>query len=235
MPSLILLPGLACDAELFRDQLPTWSQRHAVKVSDAHARFDTLPAMARALLDENPGAHVWVGCSMGGMLALEIHRQAPERVLSLALLGSTARPDTPELIQLRSEAITLFEAGRMDEVLRANVMFAFHPYNVGPNARDKQLVAGYLAMIQRAGAAALVQQNRAVMARIDQRPFLHQLRCPLLLACGDADGLTPLECSQEIAAAVPQAQLVVLERCGHMLSWEQPDAVTQAVLQWLAP
>jgi pimeloyl-ACP methyl ester carboxylesterase len=235
MPSLILLPGLACDAELFRDQLPAWSQRHAVKVSDAHARFDTLPAMARALLDENPGAHVWVGSSMGGMLALEIHRQAPERVLGLALLGSTARPDTPELLQLRSDAITLFEAGRMDEVLRANVMFAFHPYNVGPNARDKQLVADYLAMIHRAGAAALVRQNRAVMARIDQRPLLHQLRCPVLLACGDADGLTPLECSQEIAAAVPQAQLVVLERCGHMLSWEQPDAVTQAVLQWLAP
>ena len=205
MRSVILVPGLACDAELFRDQLPQLQTTHRVHVSDAHTRFRALPQMAAALLAEHPGAHIWVGSSMGGMLALEVHRQAPQRVLGLALLGSTARADTPELIRLRSEAIALFEQGRMDEVLRANVMFAFH----ADSAFDPDMVRRYLAMIRRAGVEQLVRQNRAVMARIDQRPHLQTIRCPLLLACGDADQLTPSECSREMAAAVPQARLEV--------------------------
>ena len=83
MHSVILLPGLACDAELFRDQLAALQTTHRLSVSHAHTRFYTLPQMAAALLAEHAGAHVWIGSSMGGMLALEVHRQAPRRVIGL--------------------------------------------------------------------------------------------------------------------------------------------------------
>jgi pimeloyl-ACP methyl ester carboxylesterase len=229
MHTLLLLPGLACDAEHFRDQLPALRARHRVHVSDAHFRFDTLPQMAAALLAEHAGALVCIGSSMGGMLALEMHHQAPQRLAGMALLGSTARPDTPELIKLRSEAITLFEAGRMDEVLRANVLFAFHPEAAGNAA----LIEAYVAMIQRAGAPALVRQNRAVMARRDMRAALAGITCPLLVACGDSDALTPPACSQEIAAAAAHAQLHILQRCGHMLTWERPAQLNTLLLEWL--
>jgi pimeloyl-ACP methyl ester carboxylesterase len=88
-------------------------------------------------------------------------------------------------------------------------------------------------MIDRAGATQLVRQNRALMARPDSRPLLPRLRCPLLVACGDADALTPPECAREIAAAVPHARLEILPACGHLLTWEQPQAVNGLLLEWL--
>src|SRR5882724_6495386 len=115
MHSVILLPGLASDATVWSAQLPALAARHSVHVSDTHYRFDTLPEIAAALLAECPGRHVFVGTSMGGMVALEAARQAPDRVLAIALLGSSARADTPELLRLRGDAIGLFEQGRMDE------------------------------------------------------------------------------------------------------------------------
>jgi len=175
-------------------------------------------------------AHV-VGASMGGMIAQRLAAAHPQRVASLALLGTSARADTPELIRLRSEACALFEQGRVDEVLRANVAFAFHP----DHQRDDALVQAYLAMIRRAGAAQLIGQNRAVMARPDLRPRLPVLRCPTLVAVGEADALTPPECAQEIAAAIPGARLHTIAGAGHMLTLEQAEAVTRLLLDWLSP
>ena len=231
MTRVILLPGLASDAALWRHQVPALTAAgHTVHISDAHARADTLSDMARAVLAEHEGPLVLVGTSMGGILALEVFRQAPQRVAALALLGSSARPDTPEMITLRSEAVLEFEQGRMDAVLRANVPFAFHPSRLG----DMALVSDYFDMVHRAGAAQLVRQNRAIMARPDSRPLLRRLQCPVLVVCGDADALTPPECSREVVAAVPQAELHVLPACGHLLTWEQPEAVNALLRDWLA-
>jgi pimeloyl-ACP methyl ester carboxylesterase len=230
MLSVLLLPGLACDAELFRHQQAALAEAHRVQVSDVHAREATLPAMAARLLAEHPGPLALVGCSMGGMLALEVWRQAPARVHGLALLGSTARPDTPVRLRLRREAIALFAQGRMEEVLRASLMLAFHPRH----AADRALRNDYLAMARRAGAMQLIAQNRAVMARQDLRPWLTRIRCPVRLLVGDSDRLAPLACSQEIADAVPSASLTVLKDCGHMPTWEQPATVTAALQDWLA-
>ena len=231
--TLVLLPGLACDAAMWREQLPTLTTlatQHAVHVADVHFRFDTLTQMAAALLTENPGPLVLVGASMGGMLALQAQAQAPERIAALALLGTTARADTPELLQLRSDAIVLFEQGRIDEVLRANVPFAFHP----DHARRADLVERYIEMVRRAGAAALIRQNRAVMAREDRRPRLEQVTCPTLVLCGEADRLTPPEHSREIADGVPGARLEIVPGAGHMLTMEQPARVNALLLGWLA-
>jgi pimeloyl-ACP methyl ester carboxylesterase len=229
MRSLILLPGLACDDELFAGQAPALAAQHRLHISDVHTRCASLPLMASTLLVEHPGAHVFIGVSMGGMLAMELLRQAPQRVLAVALLGTSARADTPELMALRSQACELFAAGRMDEVLQANVMFAFHP----DNATRPALVAAYLAMIRRAGAAQLIAQNRAAMARIDSRPFLPKISCPTLVACGQADGLTPPEHAQEMADAIAGARLAIVPGAGHMLTMEQPSFVKSLLLGWL--
>ena len=230
MLDVILLPGLASDATIWRDQLPALASRHRVHVTDVHFRHGTLPQMAAALLAEHPGRLVLVGTSMGGMLAMEAARQAPDRVRAMALLGTTARADTPDTIRLRSEAVVLFEAGRMDEVLRANVPFAFH---AGGKGRG-ELIATYLEFVRRAGPQALIRQNRAVMAREDLRPCLPSMRCPTLVVCGQSDLLTPPECSQEIAAAIPGARLELLSDCGHLLTLEQPERVNALLLEWLA-
>lgn len=233
MPELVFLPGLACDAELFAPQwaalpelLPAGGQ---ARVTDVHTRHASLPAMAAALLAEHPGELLLCGASMGAMLAFEVLRQAPQRVRGLAVLGSSARPDTPELIDLRTKAIAYFEEGRAREVLEANVYFAFAPRQ----QRDAALVARYLAMIERAGAGQLIQQNRALMARPDSRPGLGAIACPTLVLCGQEDALTPPVNAQEIAAAIPGAELHLLPECGHMLTWESPAAVNGHLARWL--
>jgi pimeloyl-ACP methyl ester carboxylesterase len=228
MLPITFLPGLACDADIWREQLAALSPRHTLHVSDVHSRFATLPQMAAALLAEQPGDLLLCGTSMGGMLALEVQRQSPQRVKSMAILASSARPDTPDLIRLRSEAIVLFEQGRMLDVLQANVPFAFDP------AHAQALVPRYLAMMQRAGAAQLVAQNRAIMARIDSRPLLPCIACPTLVVVGASDLLTPPEHAREMAALIPGARLEILPRCGHLLTWEQPQRVNALLADWLA-
>jgi pimeloyl-ACP methyl ester carboxylesterase len=228
MTSLILIPGLAGNATMWRAQLEGLSA-FSPRVSDVHMRHGSIEAMAAALLAENEGGLVLAGASMGGMIAMEAARQAPQRIRALALLGTTARPETPDMRALREAAIELFAQGRMKEVIEPNVAFAFH----ADQASDPALVKAYLDFVLEAGADQLIRQNRAVIARPDARTHLPQLRVPVLVMCGEADQLTPLEHSQEIAALVPGAQLQVLPRCGHMLTMEKPDAVNAQLANWL--
>lgn len=226
---LILLPGLAADQAMWEAQcvaLAAWEPH----VTDVHTQgHETMEAMAGALLASHEGDLLLCGASMGGMIAMEVARQAPSRVAGLALLGTTARPESPEMRQLRQSAIELFAQGRAAEVIEANVAFAFHP----DQARDAALVRSYLDFVLRAGAGQLIRQNRAVMSRPDARASLPSLRCPTLVMCGDSDQLTPPECSAEIARLVPGAELATVARCGHMLTMEQPAVVSAILKAWL--
>ncbi|WBY00492.1 alpha/beta fold hydrolase [Ramlibacter tataouinensis] len=226
--TLILLPGLAGNEAMWRDQLAALADFRP-RVSDAHMRHDTLPEMAAALLARHPGELVLCGASMGGMVAMEAARQAPARVRGLALLGTSARPEDDAMRAVREKAIALFAQGRAREVIEPNVAMAFHP----DRATDTELAARYLDFVLEAGAAQLIRQNRAVMDRPDARVHLPALRCPVLVMCGEDDQLTPAELSREIAALAPGAQLAMVPRCGHMLTMEQPDAVNRELRRWL--
>jgi pimeloyl-ACP methyl ester carboxylesterase len=228
-PRLILLPGLACDAGLWQAQLAAMPAHVAASVTDVHTRCATLETMASTLLAEQPGDLVLCGASMGGMLAMEVARQAPARIRGLALLGTSARPEDAATRALREAAIVLFEQGRMTEVLQANLSFAFDV----TRAADAALHEAYLAMIHRAGAAQLVAQNRAVIGRPDALSHIGRLLCPVLVLCGENDQLTPTDRSRELAAAIPGAELALLPQCGHMLTMEQPEAVNDRLLHWL--
>jgi pimeloyl-ACP methyl ester carboxylesterase len=227
--TLVLLPGLAGDEEMWRDQLPALA-RWRPHVTDVHMRHASIVEMAAALLVRYPGRLALCGASMGGMLAMEAARQAPARIAGLALLGTTARPEDDETRKVREKAIALFEQGRVAEVIEPNVAFAFHPRH----ANDDALLARYVAFVLRAGAHQLVRQNRAATGRPDARAHLASVRCPTLVMCGEDDLLTPMDRSREIAALVPGARLVALPDCGHMLTMEQPEAVNAELLRWLA-
>jgi pimeloyl-ACP methyl ester carboxylesterase len=227
MPTLVLIPGLAGNSAMWRAQLAGLARWQPV-VTGVHARHGSIEAMAGALLAEHEGPLVLCGASMGGMIAMEALRQAPERIAAVALLGTDARPDSPEMIALRTGAIELFAQGRVREVIEPNIAMAFHPDNA------PALSASYLEFVLEAGAGQLIRQNRAVIARPDARLHLPAVRCPVLVMCGEADRLTPPERSREIAALVPHARLVLVPRCGHMLTMERPDVVNATLADWLA-
>ena len=230
MPQLILIPGLACDARLWQAQLPALPDAMAPAVSDVHMHHGTIEEMAAALLHANDGPLVLCGASMGGMIAMEAARQSPARVQGLALLGTSARPETQDMRALRESAIALFERGEVRAVVEPNVALAFHPIQ----AADPVLVDAYLEMVLDAGAAQLIRQNRAVMQRPDARAHLPALRCPVLVLCGDGDRLAPPECSEEIAALVAAVETVRIDECGHMLTMEKPERVNALLSAWLA-
>lgn len=229
MQTVVLIPGLAADAAMWSAQRDALAPDFDVRCSDVHFKCDTLPAMAALLLAEHPGPLVVCGASMGGMIALEAALQAPGRVAGLALLGTTSRPDTPDVAALRAAAFAIIEAGRFEQMIAGNVAASFHPQRID----DAPLVAAYLDMLRRAGAAELVRQNVAIAARADRRALLPSIRCPTLVLCGDADAVTPVDASREIAAAIPGAEFALVERCGHMLTMERPSEVAAALRAWL--
>ena len=226
--TLVLIPGLAGNDVMWRAQLAGLAELQPL-VTDVIARHATIPEMAAALLREHPGPLVLCGASMGGMVAMEATRQAPERIARLALLGTNAGPETEEMRVLRENAIVLFGQGRLAEIIEPNVGFAFHP----DHARDPALVDAYLQFVLDAGAEQLIRQNRAVIARPDARLHLANVQCPVLVMCGEQDQLTPAACSREIAQLCPRSRLVMVPRCGHMLTMEQPEVVNAVLREWL--
>jgi pimeloyl-ACP methyl ester carboxylesterase len=229
-PSLILLPGLLCDAALWQAQVDRFADRFDVTVADL-TRDDSLRGMAGRVLAAAPATFALAGLSMGGYVAQEILREAPGRVTRAALLDTSARPDGPEQVERREALIKLAQTGKFKGVTPRLLPLLIHADRLD----DRALTGTVMAMAERVGQAAFVRQQRAILRRPDGRPALPKIACPTLVLCGRNDVLTPLAYSEEIAAAVPDARLVVVEASGHLPALEQPEAVNQALEQWLAP
>lgn len=229
-PLLVLLPGLGCDVTVWAELQPALAARLPVWVSDLHFRHASLGAMADALLLERPGPLLLCGASMGGMLALEVYRRAPERVQGLALLGTSARPDTPERLALRAQGIAMMRDGRFHELMQANLAYAFHVSRLA----ESDLMRRFLDMLDRCGPLELIRQNELLTRRLDLRPVLTTVRCPTLVMGGLDDQFSPPELVRELAQAMAVcAELRLIEACGHMLTMERPQAVLDGLLDWL--
>ena len=226
--TLVLIPGLACTARLFEPQIAALSAGRTIVVAD-HTQDDSIAAIAARLLREAPGRFDLAGLSMGGYIAMEVMRQAPERVKRLALLDTSARPDTTEASQDRKRLIALAEAGRFEEIHSA-----LWPRLVHPDHRDDQALQDIMfGMMRATGVEAYIRQQRAIMARADSRPLLPGTEIPTLVLVGESDAITPPEIARETAEMIEWASLVVVPEAGHMSTLEQPERVTQALQLWL--
>jgi pimeloyl-ACP methyl ester carboxylesterase len=225
---LILLPGLLNDARLWRHQAQTLAPLAEVEVADPVGP-DSIGAMAERVLAMRPGRFALAGLSMGGYVAFEVMRRAPERVLRLALLDTSARPDMPEQTQRRRGLIELAQKGRFLGVTPRLLPQLLHPDHV----RDHAIANTVVQMARTVGREGFLAQQRAIMGRPDSRPGLARIGCPTLVMGGRQDAVTPPEVMEEIAAGIPGARLVLLDRCGHLSPLEQPEAVTAAMAEWL--
>ena len=225
---LVLLPSLLCDRALWRRQVEALGDIAAPWVADL-THDDSVTAMARRVLAEAPPRFALAGLSMGGYCALELMRQAPERVERLALLNTSARADTPEQTSRRRGLIELAEKGEFKGVTPRLLPLFLHPDHLS----DAKLVGEITAMAARIGKDAFLCQQKAIIGRIDSRLSLANIRCPTLVLCGRDDQLTPPALAEEIAAGIPGAKLDVIDRCGHLPTMERPEAVTAELRQWL--
>ena len=225
---LVLLPGLLCDAALWRGQVAGLADVAECSVADL-THDDSLAAMARRVLQAAPPKFALAGLSMGGYCAFEVMRQAPQRVTRLALLDTSVRADTPEQISRRRGLIQLAEKGEFKGVTPRLLPLFIHPDRLN----DKALTGAVTAMAQRVGRDAFLRQQKAIIARIDSRASLANIKCPTLVLCGREDQLTPLALHEEMVSLIAGARLDVIDHCGHLSTMERPEAVTAELRQWL--
>ena len=225
---IVLVPGLNCTVRLYHAQIEALWPFGSVMVAD-HRRDADIKATAARILRHAPPRFALVGLSYGGYIAFEIMRQAGDRVAKLALLDTGARPETPQQTERRRPLIALAESGRFSEI--AALQFP----RLVDRARlaDEDLKRAYFAMVEETGPDAFLREQKAIMGRPDSRPLLASIRCPTLVLVGDADELTPPELSEEIAAGIRGARLVIVPHCGHISTMERPDAVNAALIEWL--
>jgi pimeloyl-ACP methyl ester carboxylesterase/GNAT superfamily N-acetyltransferase len=224
---ILLVPGLLTSPRLFERQLPALWRLGPVTIAD-HTRDDTVAGIAGRILADAPPRFALAGLSMGGYLAFELLRQAPERVTRLALLDTNARPDTPEQTERRLGQIELARGGRFGEIADQQFPLLHHPSRHGDTAA-RALVR---LMADETGPEAFIRQQQAIMNRPDSRPGLAAIGCPTLVLVGDADQLTPPAWSEEMAAGIPGARLVVVTGAGHLSTLDQPERVTEALVAW---
>jgi pimeloyl-ACP methyl ester carboxylesterase len=225
---LALLPGLLCDGALWRHQIEGLSGLADCRVADFTSQ-STIAAMAESVLDRMPERFALAGLSMGGYVALEIMARQPRRVAKLALLDTRASPDAPDQARRRRGLIELAEKGRFKGVTPRLLPLLIHP----DRQAEETLPAAVMAMAERIGRDAFLRQQQAILTRRDQRGRLGEIACPTLILCGRQDALTPLEEHREMAAAIPDARLEVIEDCGHLAPMERPEAVTAILRDWL--
>ena len=186
-------------------------------------------AIARRILAEAPPRFALAGHSMGGYIAFEIIRQAPDRVARLALINTQARPDTPEATERRRGMMARAKSGGYRGVLDELFPGFVHPSR-REDAALRQLVHH---MGDDVGVEAFCRQQTAVISRPDSRPTLAWIKCPTLVLSGDEDHTIPNSLSLEMASGIPGARLVILKDCGHLPQPERPEATAAALVEWL--
>jgi pimeloyl-ACP methyl ester carboxylesterase len=224
---VVFLPGLICDARLWRDIIDGLADNIAPMV--AELRLDeSIAAMASRTLAAAPPRFALAGLSMGGYVALEIIRQAPERVTHLALFDTSARADTEERRETRRKGIEMIGQGKFIGVSRGLLGQLVAPHHLGtPLAEEVQ------AMSERVGPDAYMRQQKAIMNRIDSMQHLKDITVPTLVGVGALDKMTPPALSEEMAANIAGAELVKVPDAAHLPTMENPGPVVEAMKMWL--
>jgi pimeloyl-ACP methyl ester carboxylesterase len=224
---LILIPGLLTDADLWRDQIDELSDIATCCVADI-TNGTTLTQLANSILADAPERFALAGFSLGGYVAQEVARIAPDRITRLALLDTSISPDTPERLSNRR---ALNKAAREPGKFHGFGNRLLTTYLDSSHVADEQIVARIRAMTERLGLETFVRQNS--IERKDGTDVIRSLTCPVLILCGENDQVTPLASHYEMARLAPHAKLVVIARSGHMSPLENPQAVVLALREWL--
>lgn len=227
---LLLLPGTLCDERLWEPQVRALSDIADCRVADVGA-WPSLGELAKAILSDAPPRFAVAGLSFGGILALELYRQAPERISHMALIDTNARPDIEGGIAAKDEQWQIASEQGLEALLRDKLI----PMYLAPeNSQNDSLIQILVDMALDNGMSVFRNQIDAVLARPDSRPDLPSITCPTLVLCGAQDIICPVDRHEEIAESIPGATLKLLEQCGHIATLEQAEQVNTALRELLS-
>ena len=225
---LVLLPGLLNTRRVFDHQVEALADVASFTIPELW-HHDTMAAMAEATLAVAPPSFAICGFSMGGYVAFEIFRRAPERVERIALMDTHAGSDSPETAARRRGFIDQTRIGRFHGVHPTLLPQLIHPSRVA----DESITRPLLDMASEIGGDGFVREQQAILGRTDSRPLLVEIEMPAVVIVGRQDLVTPLARAEEMATDIANARLVVIEECGHMTPMEKPAEVSAALRRWL--
>jgi len=226
--TLVLLPGLLNTRRVFEHQIVGLSDIADCIVPEPW-HHDTIGAMAKAVLNSQPERFSIIAHAMGGFVAFEILRQAPERVASLALLSTLAPNDTPVQTARREGYLRLVEEGKFAGVVEERIPILLHP----SGREDKSLVSAVRKMAEDTGPDVFLRQQRAIMTRPDSRPGLAAISCPTLILFARQDGIVTHEHQREMHEGIAGSRLEIIENCGHLMTMEHPELVSKILVDWI--
>lgn len=227
-PRIVFLPGLLCDESVFAAQIAALSAHADVSVAD-FSRDDSIAGMARRAISAAPGPLSLVGYSMGGRVALEAVRTAPDRVERLCLMDTGFGPAREAELPGRQALVDLANREGMAALAARWLPPMLHP----AREADRTLLDPLTAMVCRASPAQHERQIRALVGRPDASSVLPTIKCPTLVLCGRQDRWATLAQHEALASAIPGARLEVIEDSGHFAPVERPAAVSAALLKWI--
>jgi pimeloyl-ACP methyl ester carboxylesterase len=226
---LVFLPGMMCDARLFGPQIAELSADTAVMAAPI-TQGERVEEIASGLLDVLPDRFALAGLSMGGIVAMEVLRRAPERVTRIALMDTNPLAELPDVSANREPQIVKARAGRMLEVMRDEMK----PNYLAPGDQRAEILELVMDMADALGPEVFVRQSRALQRRRDQQATLRKYKGPALILCGAHDRLCPVKRHEFMSELMPNAELVVLPDAGHLPTLEQPAETTAALQNWMA-
>ncbi|WP_193142730.1 MULTISPECIES: alpha/beta fold hydrolase [unclassified Meridianimarinicoccus] len=228
MTPLVLLPGMMCDARLFAPQIAAFEGArpvHVLPITEA----DTVQDLARLVLDRAPDRFALGGLSMGGIVAMEVIRQAPDRIAGAAFLDTNPKAEVPEVAAMRDPQMAKALAGELRAVMRDEMK----PLYLADGPNKPAILALCMQMAEDLGPEVFVRQSRALASRPDQQDTLRTVSVPTLALCGAEDALCPVHRHELIRDLVPGARLEIIPNAGHLPTLEQPDATNAALRRWL--
>lgn len=225
---VVFLPGTMCDARLFGPQIAALSSEVTVTVAPI-TKGERVEEIASGLLDTLPARFALAGLSLGGVVAMEILRRAPDRVTRMALMSTNALAETPQAAAAREPQIVKVRSGKFKEVIAEEIEPKYFP----PGAWREEIVALVMDMAEFLGPNVFVRQSRALQRRRDQQKTLRQCKVPTMVLCGEHDQLSPVKRHTFMAELIPNAELRVIEGAGHLPTLEKPDQTTNALRDWL--
>ena len=225
---MVFLPGMMCDLRLFASQLLEFGRERAVTVAPI-TMGERIEEIASNILDRVPPKFALAGVSMGGIVAMEILRRAPERVTRVALMSTNSLAETPQSAAEYEPLISKLRSGQLEEAVRG----LMSPEHLAPGPGRSEVMDELLVMARDMGPDAIVRQIRALQRRRDYQSVLRRCKVPALVLCGDQDGLTPVKRHRLMAELIPYAELTVIEGAGHLPPLEKPIATNEALHAWL--
>ena len=225
---LIFLPGMMCDSRLFEPQITNFSRDRLVCVAPVSG-FDQIENIAAEILKVAPKEFILAGLSFGGIVAMEMVRQAPNRILKVALMDTNHKAELPEISAKRTPQIEGVKQGRLNQIMRDEIK----PNYLQTGSKRTSILNLCMAMANDLGGKVFIEQSMALASRKDQTETLKKVKVPTLVLCGRHDRICPIKAHEEIASLVENATLEIIPDAGHLPTLENPEVTNRILQKWL--